>query len=139
MHVTSPLLVEVPMHQNTPHPTPAAPGPDPLGSPALLINRCASCATSCAPLTAICPVCHGTELAAVPSTGTGAIVSWKATPGPQADTDPAVTAIVELDDGPRLYTWIEGEIPARASHPVRVEFRPTPRGHRFPVFAVRAS
>lgn len=102
----------------------------------LLVNRCAHCATLCAPLAATCSACHGSDLAAVPSSGTGAIVSWKTAPRPNADPAPAVTAIVELDDGPRVYTWIEGRIPDQPTEPVRVEFRPTPHGGRFPLFAV---
>lgn len=105
----------------------------------LLITRCAACDTFGAPMAATCPACRGTDLATVPSTGAGAIVSWKNAPRPDPNPTPAVIAIVALDEGPRVYTWIEGRIPEPAAEPVRVEFRPTPHGDRFPVFSVRAA
>ncbi|MGW0041828.1 Zn-ribbon domain-containing OB-fold protein [Rhodococcus sp. NPDC003348] len=105
---------------------------------ALLITRCANCATLCSPMAATCSACHGNDLAAVPSSGTGTILSWKTSPRANPDPGPAVTAIVELDDGPRVYTWIEGRIPEQPTRSVRVEFRPTPHGDRFPLFAVSA-
>lgn len=108
------------------------------GNP-LLITRCTGCDTYGAPMAVTCAACHGTDLISVPSAGTGAIVSWKNAPLPDPDPTPAVIAIVLLDEGPRVYTWIEGEIPTPAADPVRVAFRPTPHGDRFPVFAVHAA
>lgn len=106
----------------------------------LMINRCMRCATLLAPLTASCPSCRGSELRAVPSSGAGSIVSWKVAdrrPGePCGGSAPAAVGIVELDDGPRIYTWIDGEVPAGTDRDVRVEFRPTAEDGRFPVFAV---
>ncbi|MFC7446728.1 Zn-ribbon domain-containing OB-fold protein [Rhodococcus daqingensis] len=105
----------------------------------LMINRCEHCAALLAPLTATCSSCRGSELRAVPSSGAGSVVSWKVTHPTDdagADSGPAVVGIVRLDDGPWIYTWIDGELPAGAD--VRVEYRPTARGERFPVFAVRS-
>ncbi|WP_435824970.1 hypothetical protein [Nocardia rhamnosiphila] len=45
-------------------------------------------------------------------------------------------AIVELDDGPWVYSTIEGDIPPFSDRPVRVRYEPRPREDRFPVFAV---
>lgn len=126
------------MHQDqhvSPHSTPAAPASD-----GLFIKRCANCATLLAPLTETCTSCRGTDLEALPSSGTGAIVSWQAAaPAPQephSDPTPSAVAIVKLDDGPRIYTWIEGEVPTPPDRPVRVRFRPTPDGARSPLFVV---
>ncbi|GGN77454.1 hypothetical protein GCM10011610_23910 [Nocardia rhizosphaerihabitans] len=47
-------------------------------------------------------------------------------------------AIVELDEGPWVYTSIEGEVPVLRGRPVRVQFQPCPPEDRFPVFAVSA-
>ncbi|MGQ4616012.1 hypothetical protein [Nocardia sp. R7R-8] len=47
-------------------------------------------------------------------------------------------AIVELDDGPWLYTIIQGELPPSSTTPVRVRFQARPQGDRFPVFAVNS-
>ncbi|TQF65832.1 hypothetical protein FK531_19970 [Rhodococcus spelaei] len=117
--------------------------PRTLPPDALLLKRCTNCATLLAPLTATCTSCLGTDLGIAPCSGTGSIVSWKPAPAgtdePHTTAAPPVNAIVELDDGPRIYTWIEGDIPLRPDRPVRVTFRPTERGERFPVFAVCAA
>ncbi|MFE3291386.1 Zn-ribbon domain-containing OB-fold protein [Rhodococcus sp. NPDC059234] len=114
--------------------------PRTLASDALLLKRCAHCATLLAPTSATCTTCRGSELDTVPSTGSGSIVSWKPAPvpthEPQSGPTPPVVAIVRLDDGPRIYTWVEGEVTAATDGAVRVTFRPTPPGERFPVFAV---
>lgn len=44
--------------------------------------------------------------------------------------------IVELDDGPWVYTFIEGEMSAGEGTPVRVQFQLSEPGERFPVFTV---
>ncbi|MFD4432549.1 OB-fold domain-containing protein [Nocardia sp. NPDC058497] len=51
---------------------------------------------------------------------------------------PLTIAIVELDEGPWVYTSIEGEFPVPWGGPVRVQFQPCPPDDRFPVFAVSA-
>ncbi len=51
---------------------------------------------------------------------------------------PLTIAIVELDEGPWVYTSIQGEVPVRRGHPVRVQFQLCPPDDRFPVFAVSA-
>ncbi|MGW6374694.1 Zn-ribbon domain-containing OB-fold protein [Rhodococcus sp. NPDC055112] len=105
----------------------------------LMINRCVRCAALLAPLTASCPSCQGSELRSVPSTGAGSIVSWKVADHrpdePCGDSAPSAVGIVELDDGPRIYTWIDGEVPVETDRDVRVEFLPTAEDGRFPVFA----
>lgn len=71
--------------------------------------------------------------------GTGSIVCWRIVEcAANALVDPvmAIIAIVELDEGPWVYTTIEGEIPPDGQRPVRVRFRAPPCGGRFPVFAV---
>ncbi|MGQ4599757.1 OB-fold domain-containing protein [Nocardia sp. R6R-6] len=78
----------------------------------------------------------------MPSSGLGSLVSWRVVD--RAPTErhgelvPLTIAIVELDEGPLVYTSIEGEVPSFSSRPVRVQFQPHPREDRFPVFAVSA-
>ncbi|MGW1737923.1 OB-fold domain-containing protein [Nocardia sp. NPDC001965] len=74
----------------------------------------------------------------MPSSGAGSILSWRVVDRTGADGRPATItiAIVELDEGPWVYTSLEGEVPAARCHPVRVQFQPTPREDRFPVFTV---
>ncbi|MFE3732652.1 Zn-ribbon domain-containing OB-fold protein [Nocardia sp. NPDC059154] len=80
----------------------------------------------------------------VPSSGEGAIVSWKVVHRAPLDRrsmewEPSIIAIVELDEGPWAYTTIQGEIPPPSDQPVRVRFEPGPAGDRFPVFATSAT
>ncbi|MFF0815635.1 Zn-ribbon domain-containing OB-fold protein [Rhodococcus sp. NPDC003318] len=117
-----------------PHTAAGADHRRPLDPGTLLVKQCTACTTLYAPLTEICPTCGSTDLTAIPSPGTGAIVSWKAAPG----GSPAVNAIVELDEGPLIYTWVEGDIPDLPDRRVRVRFRPSSPGDRFPVFAVNS-
>jgi uncharacterized OB-fold protein len=70
-------------------------------------------------------------------------VSWKVLPhplhGPQCEEAPFTFAIVELDDGPWVYSKIEGSFPDCADAPVRVEVQHTRPVDGFPVFGVCAA
>ncbi|WP_233531160.1 Zn-ribbon domain-containing OB-fold protein [Antrihabitans sp. YC2-6] len=113
------------------------------GAPTLLIRRCGTCNKLLAPLTVACSFCQGFDLEWVPSSGTGSIVSWKVTHryphGPHGELLPSTKAIVQLDDGPWVYSTIEGEVPPHSDRPVRVQFQPSPVGGAFPVFGIRPS
>ncbi|WP_446221275.1 Zn-ribbon domain-containing OB-fold protein [Nocardia sp. IBHARD005] len=106
----------------------------------LMIRRCTCCSTLFAAVTLGCSSCASGSLEWLPSSGAGSIVSWRV-----VDRDatgmrgarPLTIAIVELDEGPWVYTSIEGELPPR-NCPVRVQFQPCSRDDRFPVFAVSA-
>ncbi|OLL17157.1 OB-fold domain-containing protein [Rhodococcus sp. M8] len=106
-----------------------------------MLERCRECTTALAPLTRSCSRCGSTRLEAVPATGLGSVVSsrvvHRAPNGPQSDPVPCTIAIVALDEGPWVYTSIDGALPEHPDGPIRVEFRPTPPGERFPVFTVR--
>ncbi|WP_431970347.1 Zn-ribbon domain-containing OB-fold protein [Nocardia sp. bgisy134] len=108
----------------------------------LMIRRCTRCEKLFAPLTADCSFCAADSLEWVPSSGAGSIVSWRvverAATGVPGGLMPLTIAIVELEEGPWVYTSIEGEVPALASRPVRVQFQPCPWEDRFPVFTVDA-
>ncbi|MEU4706794.1 hypothetical protein AB0G00_10195 [Nocardia salmonicida] len=51
---------------------------------------------------------------------------------------PLTIAIVELDEGPWVYTSIEGGLPPLQNCPVRVQFQSCSWDDGFPVFAVSA-
>ncbi|MGY1947998.1 Zn-ribbon domain-containing OB-fold protein [Nocardia asiatica] len=108
----------------------------------LMIRRCARCDKLLAPLTAGCSSCGSQDLVRVPSSGAGSIVSWRvvdrAPSDRRGDLVPLTIAIVELDDGPWVYTSIEGDIPPLRGEAVRVHFQPHPKEDRFPVFTVCA-
>ncbi|MEV0029597.1 hypothetical protein [Nocardia sp. NPDC050793] len=117
-------------------------GGDTVGRAAtkLMIRRCAGCDKLFAPLTTACSSCGSLNLESVPSSGLGSIVAWRlvhrCVGGPHTAVVPLTIAIVELDDGPWVYTTIEGDIPPFSDPPIRVRFEPHPRVDRFPVFAV---
>jgi uncharacterized OB-fold protein len=105
----------------------------------LMIRRCECCGRLLAPLFDACSSCRSADLAWVPSSGTGSVVSWRVlqcAANPRAEVERSTIAIVELDEGPWLYTTIHGELPPSSFEPVRVRFRARSRGARFPVFAV---
>ncbi|WP_062999482.1 Zn-ribbon domain-containing OB-fold protein [Nocardia mikamii] len=106
----------------------------------LMIRRCAKCDKLYAPLTAGCSSCASDVLERVPSAGEGSIVSWRVVEraGRGGVLTQSTVAIVELDEGPWVYTSLEGEVPLLADRPVRVHFEPRPRDDRFPVFVVCA-
>jgi len=106
----------------------------------LMIRRCAKCDKLFAPLTAGCSSCASDVLERVPSSGAGSIVSWRVVEraGAGGVLAQSTVAIVELDEGPWVYTSLEGEVPLLADRPVRVHFQPRPRDDRFPVFVVCA-
>lgn len=108
----------------------------------LMIRRCSRCKRMFAPLTFDCSACASDSLEWVPSAGAGSIRSWRVVERAPIEGRggllPLTIAIVELDEGPWVYTCIEGEVPALRSRSVRVQFQPRPREDRFPVFAVDA-
>ncbi|MBF6194125.1 OB-fold domain-containing protein [Nocardia implantans] len=120
--------------------------PDAVGSGSapcldmLMINRCLRCEKLLAPITSGCSSCGSGELERVPSSGAGSVVSWRIVD--RAPTDrpgglvPLTIAIVALDEGPWVYTSLEGEIPSVPGRSVRVRFQPHPPEGGFPVFAV---
>ncbi|WP_433197907.1 Zn-ribbon domain-containing OB-fold protein [Nocardia sp. CA-107356] len=114
---------------------------NPMGAETILmIRRCGRCNKLFAPLTAECSSCRSWDLEWVPSSGLGSIVSWRlvhrSPSRAHAQVAPLTIAIVELDEGPWMYTTIDGDVPPFPDRPVRVRFEPRPRVDRFPVFAV---
>lgn len=74
-----------------------------------MIRRCECCAALLGCRAATCSQCGGAELSRVPVCGEGAIVSCTVVTDPSGVTGPlCAIAIVELDEGPWIYAWIEG-------------------------------
>jgi uncharacterized OB-fold protein len=106
---------------------------------ALMIRRCVGCTRLFAPPVSRCSSCRSDEFDRLPATGRGAIVCWRKlrrAANARAESVVSTIAIVELDEGPWVYTTIEGEVPRSSPRPVRVQFCAPPRDGRFPVFAV---
>ena len=104
----------------------------------LLIQRCIDCGALLAPLESQCSACDGTSLEKVPSTGHGSIVSSKKVMREQDDARktlvPQTIAIVALDDGPWVYSWIEGSAPEGSSRQARVEYVAPSAENQLPIF-----
>ncbi|MGW6120691.1 Zn-ribbon domain-containing OB-fold protein [Nocardia sp. NPDC055165] len=107
----------------------------------LMIRRCTCCSTLFAAVTVGCSSCISGSLEWLPSAGAGSIVSCRvvdrAATGMRG-VRPLTIAIVELDEGPWVYTSIEGGLPPLQNCPVRVQFQSCSWDDRFPVFAVSA-
>ncbi|MEV6391461.1 Zn-ribbon domain-containing OB-fold protein [Nocardia xishanensis] len=109
------------------------------GNATLMIPRCGGCDKLLAPPSDACGSCRSVDLEWIPASGCGSIVSWRVLEGAVkscAGSAPSTIAIVELDEGPWIYTTIEGPVPPSSPRPVRVRFEAPPRGDRFPVFTI---
>ncbi len=109
---------------------------------ALMIRRCIACGLRLAPVVRTCTACRSTALEWVMSCGQGSIVSWKVVHRPAngaGEWEASTIAIVELDDGPWIYTTLAGEVPPPSDRPVRVKFAPEAIPDKFPVFVTIAA
>ncbi len=114
-----------------------------VAADSLMLRSCDDCSALSAPGSAHCSDCGGTSLSRVPSCGVGSIVSSTVVTSrprrdPAAVEVPCTIAIVELDDGPWTYAWIEGRPPARSGARVRVRFAHEEPGERYPYFVCAA-
>ncbi|MFE5286062.1 Zn-ribbon domain-containing OB-fold protein [Nocardia sp. NPDC056611] len=103
------------------------------------IRRCATCDKLFGPMIGACSACASADLEWVPSSGSGSIVSSRRvhrSGDPHGVSTPLTIAIVELDEGPWVYTSLEGEIPLVSIGPVRVRFQQSRREDGFPVVTV---
>ncbi|EME18787.1 Zn-ribbon domain-containing OB-fold protein [Rhodococcus triatomae] len=109
----------------------------------LMLRSCDGCKSLSALDSGPCAECGGTALSRVPSCGVGSIVSCTVVAArsrcdARTHAGPCTIAIVELDDGPWMYAWIEGRPPARSGEPVRVRFAHEEPGERYPYFVCAA-
>ena len=91
----------------------------------------------------MCPHCRSTERAPVRLSGRGQVYSWiiPRHPPPLGFAEAPVVVLIELEEGIRLVSNIEG-VPAgemRAGLAVEVAFAPTRGGHAVPVFRPRVA
>ena len=82
----------------------------------------------------MCPHCWSTDLAPVPASGRGTVYTYSTVfvndLAPFSAQLPYVAAVVELEEGPRLMTLIEGAgaDQLRVGLPVTTRFRPVDDG-----------
>lgn len=101
-------------------------------SECLTLPHCAECDAILSPASAVCTRCRGVRLDVARCCGDGTVVSWRTVQG-----DPTtVLAIVELDEGPWLYTLLTQSPRTDAPGPLRVSFQRREVGKRYPVFCL---
>jgi len=94
----------------------------------LRFQRCRSCGAWRHPPRPMCGDCHSMEWEWAPTAGRGRVYCWttiyQALDPAFAGDVPYAAVIVELDEGPRLATWVTGISPAelRVGMPVEVWF-----------------
>lgn len=106
----------------------------------LMLYQCSTCTRLLAPMITECACCHGTEFTKVASSGLGSLVTFKVV---QRESDhshgelvPHTIAIVELDDGPWMYSWVTGTAPEASGDPIRVRFTSAVTVEQLPVFEI---
>lgn len=114
-----------------------------IGQDRLLVRRCAECAHLQQPPTPMCPRCGSVKWDVQELAGRGFVYSWIVSRHPtQPEDSPRIVALIELDEGVRLVSNLQGIDPADVRNGVRVEvefdeidgvklaqFRPVTGGH----------
>ncbi|WP_416981433.1 Zn-ribbon domain-containing OB-fold protein [Streptomyces sp. T028] len=106
----------------------------------LLIRRCAGCGAHAAPQSTACPGCQNPATTWAAAAGTGTVVAWTAVhgrPGDGAPASEAVSALIELTEGPWLYAPLRNLGPGErpwAGMSVVVAFERPEGGEAIPVF-----
>jgi uncharacterized OB-fold protein len=89
----------------------------------LLLQSCADCGTVRHPPLPMCGKCHSVNRSTFESTGTGFIYSWIQSKHPtEPDAEPRIVILVQLDDGPRIVSNLQGVALADVRNNMRVEF-----------------
>jgi uncharacterized OB-fold protein len=117
-----------------------APIPDPMTAPfweaakdgRLMIGRCKDTGRHFFPPRGVSPFTLSTNVELVAATGRGTLYSWTV----MRTKEPYIPAMVELAEGPRMFTnLVDVEFAAiRIGMPVRVVFKPTDGGPPVPMF-----
>jgi uncharacterized protein len=96
----------------------------------LLIQRCPACSHQWHPPLPRCPVCHSSSVAWIPVSGRGRVytftVVYHATHVAMKDRVPYISALIQLEEGPRVLTNLVHclEEDVSVDLPVRVVFEP---------------
>jgi uncharacterized OB-fold protein len=110
-----------------------------VGDGVLHVNACRSCGRNSLYPRPFCPSCWSDDVALQPASGRARLYTWSVVHqnGPPFDArTPYVVAMVDLEEGPRLMTAIEGcEIAQlRADMELRLAFRTDDDGFAVPIF-----
>lgn len=101
-------------------------------------QKCDGCQKLWHPPRAMCPECHSLERGETQLSGRGEVISWIVPVHPAAFgfATPPIVALVEVEEGLRFVTNVEGVDPQdmQVGLKVVVDFAPTSGGHFVPVF-----
>lgn len=90
----------------------------------LLVQKCAKCGTLRHPPGPMCGHCHSVEWTPEPLSGRGKVYAWLISKHPtQPDNDPRTAVLVDLEEGLRMASNLDGGGPAEIGEPVEVVFR----------------
>lgn len=100
----------------------------------LMVNHCASCDRSSLYARPFCPHCWSEDVALRPASGRGRLYTWSVVHPPSAA--PYVVAMIDLAEGPRVMSAVEGCEPAdlKPDMELSVTFRAGDDGFQVPVF-----
>ena len=106
----------------------------------LVIQKCEPCNKLWHPPRAICPACHSTDKTEAKMSGKGTVLSWcrQIRPASFLFVQSPWVILVELDEGVRLLSNLEGDEPPEFGMRVRVDFAQTSGGKAVPVFRAEA-
>jgi uncharacterized OB-fold protein len=95
---------------------------DGISNGQLLIQRCASCGTLRHPPAPMCGECHSLEWTAEPMSGRGTVYTWIVSHHPtEPDDSPRVVVLVDLEEGVRFVSNLQGVDPDRVQNDMPVE------------------
>jgi uncharacterized OB-fold protein len=105
----------------------------------LMVNACGACGRKSLYVRPFCPHCWSEDVALTPASGRARIYTWSVIHQNGAPFDartPYVVAMVDLEEGPRLMTVVEGCTPERvhADMELTIAFRDDDDGFIVPVF-----
>lgn len=104
----------------------------------LMIRRCEACDRWFAPDATSCPGCGTEELTWAAATGHASLVTWTISHGRPAKDgtapEPAVLALVELDEGPWLYARLDGVGELAEGLPLEAHFVHPAEGESYLIF-----
>jgi len=105
----------------------------------LMVNMCQACDRASLYARPFCPHCWSEDVELVPATGRARLYTWSVVhqnAAPFADRTPYVVAMVDLSEGPRIMTAIEGCDAKDLTPDMELEaaFRTDDDGFAVPVF-----
>lgn len=101
-----------------------------------LVQKCAPCDKLWHPPRPMCPDCHSVEKTTQALSGKGKVLSWtrQIRPASFGFKESPFVILVELEEGVRFVSNLEGETPPEIGMDVKVDFAKTAGGKAVPVF-----